>query len=274
MINKKSIVVCLILIPFMLSGQRYFTGKKEYGITVGYSGYHGDLAQEIVFTEVNPMFGIYYRRNYNEDFSIRTSLNYLKISGSDANFESYAIRNLSFETQIYELSSIFEYNFLPFGLQPNQSLFTPYLFAGINVFMFQPSTYYADEKVDLKRMGTEGQGLSGYRRNYSAIQVGIPMGMGVKAQVGNNLCIGLEVCFRKTFTDYLDDVSGEYPDFMRMTEEKSPLAATLSHRQIEKEYEPVKGGMMRGDPHLKDWFFSLNLTLGYRFVPTFCPGDF
>jgi hypothetical protein len=42
--------------------------------------------------------------------------------------------------------------------------------------------------------------------------VAIPFGIGAKMNVSKKVGIGLEWGPRKTFTDYLDDVSGTYPD--------------------------------------------------------------
>jgi hypothetical protein len=84
---------------------------------------------------------------------------------------------------------------------------------------------YANQWVSLRELGTEGQFFSAdvkerYAQEYgkelpdpySRIQLVIPVGIGARYKLTNNLDIALEIGYRHTFTDYLDDVSGEYVD--------------------------------------------------------------
>ena len=62
-------------------------------------------------------------------------------------------------------------------------------------------------------MGTEGQGTTTFpdRKKYSLIQFSAALGGGVKIAVSNSFNIIFEYSTRKTFTDYLDDVSTTFP---------------------------------------------------------------
>jgi hypothetical protein len=247
-----------------LYAQKFFPGNKEIGILIGGSNYHGDLAREIVMSETNFMIGAYFEKNINEWISTRYQLAYGKISGSDQNFDIYKNRNLSFFSPIFEASVVFEYNFFPFGLNPNLAYFSPYLFGGIGVFRFNPKTIYNDEVVQLRDLGTEGQGLTS--RKYNLIQPCMPIGFGMKIKSSKRMLVGIEVGFRKTWTDFLDDVTGEYPDYDLMLREKGELAALMSHRYKELDVnETAVKGLMRGDPHLNDWYFFMNLRIAYKF---------
>ncbi|MCO6494634.1 MAG: hypothetical protein J5I91_03005 [Bacteroidetes bacterium] len=246
----------------------------EFGIMFGGSNYHGDLANEIVISETHPMFGAYFQRNYNEWLSLRYQIAYAKISGSDKNFSAYSQRNLSFYSTIFEGGIIAEFNFSPFGLSPNMSSFSPYVLSGITAFKFEPKTKYNNEVIFLRDLGTEGQGKNGVK-TYSTVQPAVPLGFGLKWKHGQNFVAGFEIGFRKTWTDYLDDVKGEYPDYNRILSQQGQLAALMSHRYKENKdlsfTAPDK--MMRGDPHLKDWYFFLNFRIGYKFGKRPCAND-
>ena len=72
---------------------------------------------------------------------------------------------------------------------------------------------YYSQWIDLQPLGTEGQGTTAYpdRKKYSRTQIAIPMGGGVKISLNDNLNIAFSFSARKTYTDYLDDVSTTYP---------------------------------------------------------------
>jgi hypothetical protein len=271
--------ICLIIVGLFLfcnaaQAQKFFPGSKEIGFMIGGSNYHGDLAREIVLKETKLMLGAYYEQNFNEWVSARYQFCYGRISGSDDNFSIYNQRNLNFYSDIYEGSATLEFNFFPFGLNPNLSSFSSYTFIGLGMFYFNPKTKYGDEVVSLRDLGTEGQGFDG-KKKYSLLQPTIPMGVGIKVKQSSKMVIGLEVGFRKTFTDYLDDVKGEYPNYERMLSEKGPLAANLSHRYLElNPDQPLPVNTMRGDPHLNDWYFFMNLRIAYKFGRPPCPDNF
>jgi hypothetical protein len=278
MITKRIIHIACCLSVFVLGqlplqAQRFFAGRMEFGFVIGGANYHGDLAREIVLDETHLMGGIYYERNFNEWFSLRTQLSYGKISGSDANFSEFSNRNLSFYSHIAEGAVMGEFNFQPFGINPNLSYISPYVFTGLAFFHFNPKTEYNGEEVQLRRLGTEGQGLNGKKR-YSLLQPAVPLGFGIKIKSGRSMLVGVEVGFRKTWTDYLDDVKGEYPDYNVMLEEKGILAASLSHRYKETEGNyTTQADKMRGDPHLNDWYFFMNLRIGYKFGRPGCANE-
>ncbi len=96
----------------------------------------------------------------------------------------------------------------------------------------------AGEWVSLRNLGTEGQFLNdeakaeylaAYGKDlptpYSRIQIVIPVGLGIRYKLSNNFDLGLEISYRHTFTDYLDDVSGEYVDLGAFGDPSDPNAA-------------------------------------------------
>ena len=151
----------------------------------------------------------------------------------------------------------------------NERKYSPYFFAGLAVFHYDPYAYLNRQKYYLRPLSTEGQDITGYpdRKNYSLNQLAIPFGGGVKFAVNENLRVGLEVGLRKIFTDYLDDVSKNYVDPADLFTARGPLAVDISYRGDE-----IVGGfpsypqktVQRGNPKNKDAYYLVGLHLTYR----------
>ncbi|MFT7229929.1 MAG: hypothetical protein ACI9GO_000389 [Bacteroidia bacterium] len=233
----------------------------EFGGMLGGSNYHGDLAYNIVPKETNLSGGVFFKYNINETWSIRPTLSYMKISGADDNFKENTLRNLSFRNNIYELSTIMEYNFRPFSNKSIHQRSTFYLLGGIAVFLHKPQAKLDNKWHDLPPLMTENQ-------RYSLVQVSLPMGAGIKHAVTSNFIIGIEAGWRMTFTDYIDDVSTVYPAALGQE------AARFSDRSwevSENNRSMSNPGDTRGNPDLRDWYFQTALSISYRFTPIKCP---
>ena len=139
--------------------------------------------------------------------------------------------------------------------------FSPYLFGGIAFYKFNPQAELDGQLFDLQLLKTEGQSLPQYpeRLPYELKQLSVPFGFGFKYALSENINIGLEVGIRKTFTDYLDDVSLTYPDLSLFDD---PNAALLSDRSPDPRTNLGKG---RGDTKPTDWYFLSGFTISYMF---------
>jgi hypothetical protein len=143
---------------------------------------------------------------------------------------------------------------------------SPYLLAGIGYFSFNPQTRLNNRWIDLQPLHTEGQGfVETGTQNYSLQQLNIPMGAGVKYELSPLINLRAELVYRKTFTDYLDDLSDKYADkaWFRnpangLTSQKADLAEILSDRQIENR---TSAGGKRGTVKNNDGFFTINLKI-------------
>lgn len=262
-----------------------FTAKKsnaqywELGLKAGPTFYHGDLTHGWVeFKEMNFMGGAFLRYAPNEFIAIRGGLYYGRISGSDehATDPTLRIRNLHFRSEIMDVSAFFEFH--PFGYNPNHTRgnsVAPYIFAGISVFSFNPKTEINDNWVPLQPLGTEGQGLIEYpgRQQYALTQFAIPMGFGVKFKLSNVVTLALEVAPRKTFTDYLDDVSTTHVDTEILRARRGELAARLSERSAELDIidsPHFSDGMKRGNPEDNDWYTFSGITISFNLSRQSC----
>lgn len=238
------------------------------GLFAGGGNYFGDLAPEIVLKETHPALGLFYKYHHSKYFSSRYQFLYTRISGDDRNFEANAYRNLSFQSEIFEFGYSGELNFRAFGINSNQreESSTSYLFGGFNMFLFNPTAELpSGDRVDLRDIGTEGQKLNG-KKTYAMIQPNLSFGMGYKFNIKRSMVIGLEIGFRKTFTDYLDDTKGTYPDYDLLVARQGEGAGEFSQPQTKLGHPPISAGTMRGDNHLNDWYLVAGLTISFRVV--------
>ena len=241
----------------------------QIGVFGGVSSYNGDLTDKIFPRQTrNAAFGITGTYSFTDKISARASFVYTMLGAADRFNEDSGLqaRNLSFETQLYEFSLMGQYDL--FSIYEKK--FTPYVFGGIAVFRFDPYIFYSGkEKVYLQPLGTEGQGIDGYGEKYKRVQFAIPFGGGVKYAINDRLTIGLEGHLRKTFTDYIDDVSGYYADQADLLNARGQLAVDVSYRGDEvangNPLYPARGAQ-RGGPDAKDFYyyagFHLNFLLG------------
>ncbi len=237
----------------------------------GGSNYHGDLAYNIVPKETKFSGGAFFKYNFNEFWSIRPTISYMQISGSDQNFKEYEQRNLSFRNNIYEFSNIFEFNFQPFSQRSIHKQTTFYTLLGIGLYKHKPEAEFEGNWYDLHKLNTEN--LTAKNR-YQLFQINIPFGVGVKHQLSRNLILGFETGWRKTFTDHLDDVSTFYPNPNAVLSNSGSVSQRLSDRswEVSETGMPLANeGDMRGDPNLKDWYFQAAFSISYLFTPIVCP---
>ncbi len=239
------------------------------GIFGGLSAYNGDLTTTIFPKKVtNGAIGITANYELTDQIIIRPGLTYSVIGGADrySSKPDLVLRNLSFETSLLEFSLLGEYYL--FNLYERKS--SPYFFAGLSVFHFDPYAYdLSHREIFLKPLSTEGQGIAGYpdRKEYGLTQFAIPVGGGMKFAVNENLRIGLEIGFRKLFTDYIDDVSKNYIDPTDLLNARGQLALDMSYRGDEivggSSNYPQKS-VQRGNPKNKDSYYFIGFHVTYR----------
>ena len=232
----------------------------------GFSNYVGDLQSKTYTTQQsNGSFGAGLQYDLNGHFSLLSNLMYGRVSAADGYSPKADLRarNLNFETQIVEGNLLAEYNLLDL----NQHRFTPYVFAGVAVYHFDPYTYdYASgKKTYLHVLSTEGEGLPQYpdKKPYALTQLAIPFGGGIKFRISDNVVVAYEIGLRKLFTDYLDDVSSTYVDQAVLLAARGPKAVELAYRGNELKngapYPPA--GTIRGNPNHKDWYYMSGIRV-------------
>jgi hypothetical protein len=256
----------LILSNTSFSQSENFRSRSSFGFMLGGSYYIGDLNQYAHFRRTNLSGGILYRYYVNSRIAIRGGVRYGKVEAydSDASSAIQKQRNLSFQSEIWEVAAGLEFNYLNYKLGNENYNFSPYLFIDLGVFRMNPQTNYNDELVDLQPIGTEGQGSSLSDKDpYLLTQLVVPFGVGFKLNLGEKASISFEYGLRKTFTDYLDDVAGNYVDAELLAQENGSIAARLSDPSTSDLQ--MTGG--RGNSATKDWYSMFGVMF------TFSLGD-
>ncbi len=231
----------------------------EFAVMGGGAYYLGDLNPYKHFNNYRYSFGGLYRYSFkNKQVVLRANLMYGKVEASGS---GNAISNLSFRSTILEIGPILEINYMPYEIGSKKTKGTPYLFFGITYFKMNPQSKRNGDWVSLQTLGTEGQGSSqNPNKNYKSAQISLPVGLGVKVNLNKRFALNLEYGIRKTFTDYLDDVSGTYVDLNQLEIENGKLAAELSGGN-----DIV--GLQRGNSKFKDWYSFYGLILSFRILP-------
>lgn len=269
-------VAVLLLVAVVIIGKHAVAQYSEIGIGAGVSFYMGDLNPETPFKQPMPAGGIFYRYNFNDRFSARgmASVGYLKGDDAKSDVQSQLDRNLNFQSWLFEFAITGEFNFFKYAPGDMKHPITPYLFGGIAVFKFNPTTVAADgNRYELQPLGTEGQGTTFYpdRKKYSLTTASIPFGLGVKANLSKTFSVGLEWGMRYAFTDYIDDVSGTYaaPDVIQA--ERGDIAYELANRS--NLTDEVLEGRQRGNSKTNDWYSFAMVTLSFNIKarPPKCP---
>lgn len=256
---KKGILIVFAFFHFI----SLYAQRNEIGLFLGTSYYLGDLNPSKQFFLAKPAGGLIYRYVFDRRWAIKMSGLYGTVYGDDSKAKFNTVRNLSFKSPIFEISSQLELNFLPYATgNTEKEYFTPYIFGGISVFSFNPKAKYNGTWYNLQPLGTEGQGTSVYGTSpYSLTKISFPFGLGFKYSVGKNVCIGAEWGLRKTTTDYLDDVSTTYADPVILSAENTPIAAVLADRSGTAN----NTGLQRGNSGTKDWYSFAGAFVTFKF---------
>ncbi|HMU69553.1 MAG TPA: DUF6089 family protein [Chitinophagales bacterium] len=273
------------LVMLLLTTHLYaqpITLSREIGANLGFSSFLGDLGGsddvgrafwwDIDPQITRPALGFVYRQEIIPRTAFRFNAYASILKGDDAltdnEFRHY--RNLSFRSPIVEASGSVELSAFRFtGVKKKK--WTPYIYGGVGAFYFNPQAQYNGEWVNLQPLGTEGQGLPEYpdRQKYSKIAVCFPVGGGFRYITDRDWVLGFEMAARFTNTDYIDDVSGYYPNpdyyYLHYDLETALMAATLSDPSDHTIPEWTQPEYGRGDPTNNDsYIFGGMLTFTYH----------
>jgi hypothetical protein len=284
-----------ILICFLISNdifsQPWKRNRKEIYGGFGATNFLGELGgrdqigrtflYDLEFVMTRPALTVGYRYTHTPYTKFRAALSWGMLKGNDMlTLEPFRNnRNLHFRSPVVELSGAYEiyfnqesagqrYNIKGARGMRSKNL-TYYSFVGLGVFYFNPKALYNGKWVALQPLGTEGQGLPGERKKYSRINASIPVGFGMRYQYNKQIRVGVELAYRKTFTDYLDDVSTEYYDNAILRAERGDVAAALADPNLGNfpgqlnEHGKTRHGLQRGDPTEKDAFLFALITVNY-----------
>ena len=255
---SKHIIIILFFIFTNIKGQ-----TNEVGLFLGGSLFHGDVGYknaEYALLNTRPVFGLSYKRNFNYHFGISLIFHRGQLYANNRDsFDPFTIeQNIHFKSKITEIGLITEFNFRPYLSRDANYNFTPFIFTGITKFYFNPQAKYTDGNwYNLNTLYTEGQDADFYlvRKSYELNGISIPFGVGYKMNIYDVLTVNINVSWRITFTDYIDDTSTNYTNTNNMSE-----IATMLSDPSENNFSE---GFQRGDPYSNDKYGFIGITLLY-----------
>ncbi len=254
-----------------------FVHTGEIGFGFGVSHYFGDLNPDGRIKRPKPAVGIFFRKQVSNYIGIRISGEYAFLGYSDIYSENpvQRRRNLSFNTNVWELVVSGDFSFFRFQPGFEGYNFTPYVGLGIGVFSYDPYAYLNGQKYLLRSLGTEGQGSSLYpeKKPYSPVALAIPFTLGIKYALNTKMNVFAELIYRFTNTDYLDDVSGTYaPDAFPPLPDGSPSPGfLLQDRSYETGSSIGIKGRQRGNSLKTDSYATFKVGLSFNLQTYRCP---
>jgi len=277
-----SIVFVLSSVFLNVSGQGVVEQLGEFGFTVGAAHYFGDLNTRGKINRPKQAIGIFYKKQFNNYLGIRASAHYAQLGYSDIYSEDdyQKRRNLSFNSDIFELAVQGDFNFFKFIPGDRYYTFTPFVSLGLGAFSFNPYAYLQGKQVYLRPLGTEGQNISyldpttnSKRSPYGNTAICFPIGAGIKYNLSNNVNLSFQITHRLTLTDYLDDVSTTYVGLDKFTvvNGQTSVAGILQDRSYETGLPIGVEGRQRGLSKQKDQFIIAEIGVSFNISTYKCP---
>ncbi|MBS1624617.1 MAG: outer membrane beta-barrel protein [Bacteroidetes bacterium] len=268
-------IILLVLLVSALPAQAQF---HEIGVWGGGANYYGDLNPTFNWKYVGPAGGAFYRYNINKRLAAKGMVSFGQVAADDAgsSLARSRQRNLSFRSYVADLCATFEFNFFKYNKNnPKKNGWTPYIATGVGMFFFNPEAQYKGKWYYLQPLGTEGQNDASYSgvKKYKLYSFEIPLEFGFKVHLKKNWNINAFMSFRETFTDYLDDVSGNYPSSASLPGGSRGIAAVFSDRsgEVNGGEKTGKPGYQRGESAQKDQYVFVGIAISYTFMSLRCP---
>lgn len=260
-------------------------GFSEIGFIAGFSGYLGDLGG-------NKGKAAYYLKDYNAKYSkglvgafttytlsksvdLRGNFVFTELQADDASIINQGddekwrlLRNLNFKSKIIEASVMMDF----YPMYAIKKIFQkskipkirPFVSVGLGVFKFNPYIFQNGSWFEAKPLRLEGQGMPEvpFVKNYATTSFNLNYGFGFKYKFSNTFYGAFEMHHRKTFTDYIDDVSGVYIDHnlfsTNLPKDKADIARDIYNRHLKGPVGSTPG-LERGNRADKDAYFSIQV---------------
>lgn len=272
---KKLYVIILIFTTSISANAQWLW---DYGVAVGASNYLGDIGgkdqtrrdfvSDMKLSKTRWNTGAFVRYKWRPRLSLKLAFDYIRIEGDDklSTNPGRRFRNFNFRNDLLDLGFTGEFFFFEDNDLGNtyryRNSFRAYVFAGGGVFYSNPKSLYRGSWVALQPYETEGVA-------YKKIQANIPLGIGFYFTFNKKHRFGFEMAYKKTFTDYLDDISGNYPSTPPSDDYTRGLILRTSELNVTETEDPTNAhfshdwGMKRGDNSHKDAYVTLSLSYSY-----------
>ncbi len=299
--RSKAFLLLLIILPTLASAQRWKRQRYEWVTGVGATQFLGDvggrdqIGSDFFFdldaASTRYVVNLGLRYKISQYVSAKTGFSFGEIAGDDK-FTKEPFRqnrNIHFRSPVVEWATQIEVSWMKEsvgsrykirrvrGRGRKGSQVYVYGFAGVALLYMNPMAQYNGKWHALKPLHTEGQEFVPSRSEYSNWQFAIPFGIGMKYALDKNSSIGLEYGLRKTFTDYIDDVSTSYV-YTKWAPNSAALQQALGYdnvaaaladpslNRVSTNVEAFPGacsacpGQQRGDPTDLDSYMFMMIT--------------
>lgn len=246
-INFKNLIslllgCCLVCSPAaVVVAQSY-----EIGGGIGTAVYSGDIIRKIDTGQSGLQGTLFGKRNFDNVWSLKVGVNVAELMAADSILPIDAMASLRqgyFTGRVTELSATMEFNFLDYVNHKSEFRFSPYAFFGMGyAFVNAKGRINAATPVQKYQTGT----------------LVIPFGGGLKFLLTNQLNLALELGFRPTTSDALDQLDSTLPALPRY---ETPLGS---------DPKALAKSLNFGNPNSKDWYYFLGLTVSYTLTKARC----
>ncbi len=249
----------------------------DYGFSAGASNYLGEFGggegsarafvADLEFSYTRWTAGAFFRYKISPKIATKASLNYIRLSGDDVKSGNPARRgrNLNFKNDMFELLVNGEYYLYKVNDVGNTGRYSTdfnlYIYGGVGLFYSNPKGQNTSgEWVSLKPLETEGV-------SYSSFNLAIPVGIGFYYTIERKYRLGLEIGWRTTFTDYIDDASTVYangPD--GISNKTDPELLNEINAEGGEPYVVMgnyEAGDIRGNPDKNDAYMTATVNFSW-----------
>ena len=277
-----------------------FAQRHEIGIQLGTSNLVGDIGKtkylnpfpnnmDNISNDGLPFYAaLMYRMNFNpyQSLRFRFAYNHVQFNDKDAQECYRQNRGYSGTNSVYELSAIFDYNFLPVN-DEQRSMLSPYIFGGLSGLFFSNTQITAVNDFNRDASGNPITPTSDedfntnftYGKRATKFSVAIPFGVGLKYKFNYNWAIFGELMFRATFTDAIDYSKMDNSD-VKKTYNRDILASANSTKSLlqtepyltvsDQRVEDYLKAREVGNINSKDWVNTISLGISYSFGRPAC----
>ncbi|MBR07883.1 MAG: hypothetical protein CMP48_09355 [Rickettsiales bacterium] len=256
--------VCMLLIASAAMSQDFLSATlndRYYSAFagLGFASYRGELKHNGSFQNEVSNVSIGGEVRLWSKIAARIELGRYSIRGHDkhAPDSSFAKqRNLSFESTNYEATVQGVFYLRKYkGVYHKRWRLDPYIAVGVGTTFISPQAKIGETYFNLYELKTEDT-------EYSRWTLILPGAAGLKWKINSNVNFISEIAYRYTFSDYLDDVSGNFPvSYPDITTELLSNRKDEIDRINDDAYEQLSPGNPRGDSSNKDSYLFLNLKL-------------
>ncbi|MEO5603834.1 MAG: DUF6089 family protein, partial [Cyclobacteriaceae bacterium] len=251
----------LVALTLYAEAQSFYAIRRDRSLIalggLNTSTYYGDLKDDSDIIDAKPSLSLGLMTSITKRINVRGEFSWVTLSGKDeeSSDPGKTGRNLSFSSSSYEFNVSGVVNFVEQKGNRfyQRSNFNGYVFAGIGGLYFNPKASLEGQKYALQPLQTEGI-------KYGRFAFVIPFGIGGKIKLTPFINLAIEAGWRKTFTDYIDDVSTTFVANASFTD---PIAKQLADRRPEINLPVFPAGNKRGDPSNKDAYMLLSAKIEY-----------